>query len=344
MGFDAEIRNKAGPLYERALAIKPNFALARNDYGYWLNDQKRFDEAIAQFEVALAHDPAQGDVNVNLLAYYGRLGDFDKARAQVDRWIAISPENPGPYVMQAVLQELSGNLAEGLKLRRKVLAMAPHDPRVSRDLHFAELGLGEFQSVLKADEPYMRYRAMVLMGRKDEARALVRQETDARPDFPQQQSDYLVVHNNVRDWAEVVRYYDATWGSLDSFQHTFIRPPYLVVLPALIDAGHQDAPAMLAAARRAIDADRASGFQNASYDVNEARLSLLEGDQGKAMDLLELAYAKGMRDIYLFIDSGLIDTPTPRLQALQARVAADINAERAKLGLPEIDMPKAYTR
>jgi len=342
MGFDAETRNKAGPLYERALAIKPNFALARNDYGYWLNDQKRFDEAIAQFEVALTHDPAQSDVNTNLLAYYGRIGDYDKARAQADRWLAISPENPGPYVIQAVLQEMSGNLAEGLKIRRKVLAMAPHDPRASRDLHFAELGLGEFQSVLKADEPYMRYRAMVLMGRKDDARALARQETDARPDFPQQQSDYLAVHSGIHDWAEVVRYYDATWGSLESFQHTFIRPPYLSVLPALIDAGHQDAPAMLAAARRGIDADRASGFQNGSYDVNEAGLSLLEGDQGKVMDLLESAYAKGMRDIYLFIYPSLNDTPTPRLEALQAKVAADINAERAKLGWPAIEMPKAY--
>ncbi|KCZ93863.1 tetratricopeptide repeat protein [Hyphomonas johnsonii] len=342
MAFDAETRDKAGALYERALAIKPNFALARNDYGYWLNDQKRFGEAIAQFEVALAHDPAQSDVNTNLLAYYGRIGDYDKARAQADRWLAISPENPGAYVIQAVLQEISGNLAEGLKIRRKVLAMAPHDPRASRDLHFAELGLGEFQSVLKADEPYMRYRAMVLMGRKDDARALVRQELDARPDFPQQQADYLEIHNNTHDWAEVVRYYDATWGSLESFQKTFVRPPYLVVLPALIDAGHQDAPAMLAAARRAIDADRASGFQNASFDVNEAGVYLLEGDTGKAMDLLELAYAKGMRDISLFIYPILNDTPTPRLEALQAKVAADINAERAKLGWTAIEMPEAF--
>ena len=342
MGFDAETRDKAGALYERAIAIKPNFAMARNDYGYWLNDQKRFDEAIAQFEVALAHDPAQGDVNVNLLAYYGRLGDFDKARAQVDRWIAISPENPGPYAMKAVLQESSGNLAEGLKHRRKVLAMAPHDPRASRERHFAELALGEFQSVLKAEEPYMRYRAMVLMGRKDDARSLVRQELDARPDFPQQQADYLMVHDYIHDWAEVVRYYDATWGSLESFEQSFISPPYTSVLPALIDAGHRDAPAMLVAARRAIDFDRASGFQNASYDTNEASICLLEGDPSKAMDLLELAYSKGKRDIFLFIYPKLNDAPTPRLEALQARVAADINAERAKLGLPAIEMPKAY--
>ncbi|MFT5774788.1 tetratricopeptide repeat protein [Hyphomonas sp.] len=226
MGLDAGTRNKAGALYERALAIKPNFALARNDYGYWLNDQKRFDEAIAQFEVALARDPAQSDLNTNLLAYYGRLGDFDKARAQVDRWLAISPEDPGPYAFRASLQEASGNLTEGLKFRRKVLAMAPHDPRASPDVHFAELGLGKFQTVLKADEPYLRYRAMVLMGRKDDARALVRQETDARPDFPQQQSDYLDVHNSIHDWAEVARYYDEAWGSPESFQQAFIWPPY----------------------------------------------------------------------------------------------------------------------
>ena len=342
MAFDAETRDKAGALYERALAIKPNFALARNDYGYWLNDQKRPDEAIAQFEVALAHDPAQSDVNTNLLAYYGRRGDLDKARAQADRWLAISPENPGPYVMKAVLQELSGNLAEGLKIRRKVLAMAPHNPGASRELHFAELRLGEFQSVVKADEPYVRYRAMVLMGRKDEARALVRQELAVRPDFPQQQSDYLDVHNDIHDWPEVVRYYDETWGSLESFQQAFVWPPYAFVLPALLDAGHRDAPAMLAAARRGIDADRAHGFQSANYDTTDAVIYFLEGHPDKAMDMLERAYSKGKRDIYLFIYPGLNDTPTPRLEALQARVAAGINAERAKLGWPAIEMPQAY--
>ena len=183
---------------------------------------------------------------------------------------------------------------------------------------------------------------MVLMGRKDDARSLVRQELDARPDFPQQQADYLMVHDYIHDWAEVVRYYDATWGSLESFEQSFISPPYTSVLPALIDAGHRDAPAMLVAARRAIDFDRASGFQNASYDTNEASICLLEGDPSKAMDLLELAYSKGKRDIFLFIYPNLNDAPTPRLEALQARVAADINAERAKLGLPAIEMPKAY--
>ncbi len=292
--------------------------------------------------MALARDPAQSDLNTNLLAYYGRLGDFDKARAQVDRWLAISPENPGPHAFRASLQEASGNLAEGLKFRRKVLAMAPHDPRASPDVHFGELGLGEFQTVLKADEPYLRYRAMVLMGRKDDARALVRQETDARPDFPQQQSDYLDVHNSIHDWAEVARYYDEAWGSPESFQQACIWPPYTYVLPALLDAGHRDAPAMLAAARRAIDADRASGFRNANYDMNEAGIYFLEGHPGKATDLLELAYSKGKRDIYLFIYPSLNDAPRPRLEALEAKVAADINAERAMLGWPAIEMPKAY--
>ena len=342
MAFDRETRDKAGALYERALVIKPNFALARNDYGFWLNEYERYDEAVAQLEIALTHDPAQTDVNTNLAAHYGRMGKFDKVRALASRWAAISPENPGPQAFLAISASRTGNLAEGLRLQRKVVEMAPDDPRAERGLHFAELELGEYDLALKADETYVRYRALFLMGRKDEAVALARQELEARPDFPLQQADTLYIYHNAHEWSDIVRYYDATWSSLEAFQATFPRPPYHAVLPALTAAGHPDAPGMHAAARDAIDIQLASGFQSAELLTAQAQLAVLEGDQEAAGEFLETAYANGNRSITLFIDPVLNAAPSPQFEALLAKTADAINAERAKLGLPAIEMPEPY--
>ncbi len=342
MSFDAETRKQAEAFYKRALEKKPNFALARNDYGYWLSDQQRFDEAVAQFEIALEHDPAQSDVNSNLISHYSGLGDYTRARELVDRWSEISPQNPGPFAFRAEIESALGNLAEALKFRRRVLELAPDDPRASRDLHFTELQLGEFENGLKAKEPYIRYRAMMLMGRKQDALKLVASELAARPDFPTQQSDYLDLHNVVRDWKEVVRYYDATWDSLEAFQSPFRYPPYNIVLPALLDAKHPDAPAMLAAWRESIDSRRSEGFASGQMDAIEANLLLIEGDTDKGMDLAEAAYARGFRNITLFMSPYLNDPANPRGKAFLAKYSKDLNAERAKLGLQPIDPPKPY--
>jgi TolB-like protein/Tfp pilus assembly protein PilF len=342
MTFDGETRDKAGAVYERALAIKPNFALARNDYGYWLNDHERFEEAAAQFEIALVHDPAQTDVNTNLAAHYGRKGQFDKVRDLASRWAAISPENPGPLFFLSISAFRTGNLAEGLRLQRKVMEMAPDDPRAERGLRFAELDLGEYDLALKADQAFIRYRALLLLGRKAEAIALAEQELEARPDFPMQQSDTLQLYYDANEWPDIVRYYDATWSSVDAFVANFPRPPYHAVLPALTAAGHPDAPEMHAAARDAIDIQRASGFQSAELLAAQAQLAALEGDQAGAMAFLETAFDNGNRDMTLFIDPVLNAASSPRFNVLLAKTGEAINAERAKLGLPAIEMPEPY--
>lgn len=342
MTFDGDTRDEAGSLYERAIAIKPNFALARNDYGYWLNDHERYEEAVAQLEIALAHDPAQTDVNTNLAAYYGRRAQFDKVRALASRWAAISPDNPGPLFFLSASAFRTGNLAEGLRLQRKAVEMAPDDPRAERVLHLAELDLGEYDLALKADQAYIRYRALLLMGRKAEAVALAEQELEARPDFPTQQSDTLQLYHYANEWPDIVRYYDATWPSIEAFQANYSRPPFHAVLPALTAAGHPDAPEMHAAAREAIDIQLASGFQSAELLTAQAQLAVMEGDPEGAMAFLETAYANGNRSITLFIDPVLNAAPSPQFEALLAKTGDAINAERAKLGLPAIEMPQPY--
>ena len=61
-----------------------------------------------------------------------------------------------------------------------------------------------------------------------------------------------------------------------------------------------------------------------------------------AGEFLETAYANGNRSITLFIDPVLNAAPSPQFEALLAKTADAINAERAKLGLPAIEMPEPY--
>lgn len=182
---------------------------------------------------------------------------------------------------------------------------------------------------------------MALLGRKADAIDLVRKELEKRPDFPQQVADYLVILNVTREWPEIVRYYDSKWDSPDAFRRQFSRsPPFAAVIPALQAAGHADAPAMMALWRKHLDTLEASGFQDTSIDIANANWHLLKGEPDKAADLLETAYSKGARDIFILVSPILEDTP--RLNAIRAKIGKAINAERAKLGLKPIEMPKPY--
>ncbi|MGB3625700.1 MAG: tetratricopeptide repeat protein [Henriciella sp.] len=231
MSFDAEDRAQAERYYELALKEKPNFPLARNDYGYLLNRQGRVDEAVEQLEIALAHDPAQNDVNTNLAAHFMRLRDFDRVEALIGRWEAISPENTGPLGFRSLMHMARGELAQSYLLNKKVLERAPADPRAKRYM-FDSLGsLGEFDKVLTSGIEDMEVVALRFLGRKDEAIDRVTEHLAERPDFPFVQSDYVSAHYFTGEWDEVVRFYNTAWGDKDAFESGYDYPPYGIVAP-----------------------------------------------------------------------------------------------------------------
>ena len=78
--------------YDRALAIKPDYAEALNNRGVALQELKRFDDALASFDRALAIKPDYAEALNNRGNVLRDLKRFDDALASYDRALAIKPD------------------------------------------------------------------------------------------------------------------------------------------------------------------------------------------------------------------------------------------------------------
>ena len=85
--------------YEKAIAINPNLAHPYNNLGFDCYKKGMFDEAIAHYQQALAieHDYAKAHYNLSL-AYYAKKM-FDESMAEYEKARAIDPELAGNIVI-----------------------------------------------------------------------------------------------------------------------------------------------------------------------------------------------------------------------------------------------------
>jgi TolB-like protein len=80
--------------YERAIALKPNYALAWNKYSYGLAFVGQFDKAIETSKVELALDPLSVTANVDLGIIYVYTRHPDEAIRQLQKVIEMDPKLP----------------------------------------------------------------------------------------------------------------------------------------------------------------------------------------------------------------------------------------------------------
>ncbi len=80
-------------LFDRALALEPDFVEAYSNRGNALRRLKRFNDAMASYDAAIALRPDYGPAHNNLGLVWQELGDYEAAIACHDRALAIDPRN-----------------------------------------------------------------------------------------------------------------------------------------------------------------------------------------------------------------------------------------------------------
>jgi tetratricopeptide (TPR) repeat protein len=115
----------------KALALDPDLAWAHGTKGWILQNQRRPEESVPEFERALALDPSGADAYSGLGVDYLALGRFDKSVEALDKAIRASPSDPS-------LTYYYGNKAwanfglkrddEAIELARQALAINPQNP------------------------------------------------------------------------------------------------------------------------------------------------------------------------------------------------------------------------
>ncbi|MGB7973484.1 MAG: adenylate/guanylate cyclase domain-containing protein, partial [Roseiarcus sp.] len=115
----------------KALALDPGLAWAHGTKGWILQNQRRPEESVPEFERALALDPSGADAYSGLGVDYLALGRFDQSLEVLDKAIRASPSDPS-------LTYYYGNKAwanfglkrydEAIELARRALAINPYNP------------------------------------------------------------------------------------------------------------------------------------------------------------------------------------------------------------------------
>jgi tetratricopeptide (TPR) repeat protein len=110
----------------KELAAKyPDDAKAHSELGDYYSGYGSYQEAVSEYEKAVAIDPRSGYA-INQLGYeYARMGNFAKALQCFERYAELNPGLPNPIDSIAEMNIFMGNLDEAVAKYRAVLTMRP---------------------------------------------------------------------------------------------------------------------------------------------------------------------------------------------------------------------------
>lgn len=106
--------DEAERYFRRALELNPQFSPAAQWYAYQLVKQRRFREATAQAEAAVADDPLSQAANINLAVVYLYSGQDDRATQQCRKLTQMDPQLFFEHPMMAIVFARRGLTSEAL--------------------------------------------------------------------------------------------------------------------------------------------------------------------------------------------------------------------------------------
>jgi TolB-like protein/Tfp pilus assembly protein PilF len=143
---------RADELASKALALDPNFAIGHVVMAGTRRGQRRADDAIAEYERALALDPAQADAAKGLGFLYLALGQFEKSLEFLDRATRLSPHDPelsDLYDGRAADYNGLGQYDQAIEWARRAIVINPNNSWAHDSLSSAYLRSGQCEKSLE---------------------------------------------------------------------------------------------------------------------------------------------------------------------------------------------------
>ena len=111
--------------YNKALAIKPDYADAYYNMGVTLQDQGKLEEAIEAYNKALAIKPDYAEAYNNMGNALQEQGKLEEAIEAYNKALAIKPDYAEAYYNMGVTLQDQGKLEEAIEAYNKALAIKP---------------------------------------------------------------------------------------------------------------------------------------------------------------------------------------------------------------------------
>ncbi|HEX9869172.1 MAG TPA: tetratricopeptide repeat protein [Candidatus Tectomicrobia bacterium] len=143
--FTKESNTQARQLYEKAVALDPQYAEAEANLGWtyymewtwrWSADPQNPERMLALAHQALALDDSLPVAHSLLSWGYYLQQQYDQAIAEGERAIALDPNNADSYARQADVLNLAGRPADALQMVEQAMRLNPRYP----PLYLLELG------------------------------------------------------------------------------------------------------------------------------------------------------------------------------------------------------------
>ena len=136
--------------YDRALALQPDHAEALCNRGNALRQLKRFDEALESYDRALAARPDDANALNNRGNMLHELKRFDEALASYDRALALQPDHAKALYCRGDALHERGDLHAALAHYRRALSLKPEFADLYNNMGSLLKELGQFQEAQSA--------------------------------------------------------------------------------------------------------------------------------------------------------------------------------------------------
>ena len=350
---DADLRG-AESAYLQGIELSPNYAPLYQWYAALLNQTLvRPHDAIPYAKMAVALDPRSAIIIVDYANSLREAGKLDEALEQYDLAIAIDPGLAAAYVNKAwLLGERKAEIAEAIRLIEHANRATPRSRVVINDLSARFFDVGNFDraealadaAVTLAPEHgwALLWQACLQVHKGDRAeaaqsaRAALR-DTPGQPEALAILRDHYMANGEYSQAVELYRRFYPTLLEESSQSYEMVGWAFDVAIDLsvlLIEMGRLElAERLLAAAL--IEAKRQQQQGIVRADIALATIHALRGDRGAAIDALRGAVDKGWRAgwrIALNHDAALDSLrDSPEFQNIVAYIEADMEQQRHEL-------------
>jgi len=324
---------------KKALALNPGLVDAANWLSGSLANLGRLEEARELLEDMVERDPFYRPGLYGAVEWYNITGKTAESKAFVDRISAFFPDDPMISLLKGRTLMAEGHPGDALALLEAAVEREPGSMASRSALGRALIDTGQYERAAEIDAPFQKAWALVFLGRQEEARIILSELASSGEDI----SDYINLSVLTGHYAEVVEFFETRWPDFDAFEADF--PPFgridLYTYADLAQAyaaegNEQRFRDCMTRYRTHLDRARELGLASVILDVMEALYFALSGDHETAVKNLDRA-----------VDAGYLGYPRmskewvqlkplegdPEFEAVQARMVAHLNAERAKVGL-----------
>lgn len=343
LGFlSLRLDSSAEPYMRKAVALSPQ----RPDFHRWhaetLMAVNRYDQAIAEYKRAVEIDPLWGLNYDHLIGALYLVGRKDEASAYLRRFLALSTDQRARQLLLLSVRKLDFDLAGELKTAETLHRAYPNERQMRLNLAatLAQLGERRRAASLMPDD------SLATAAMQGDMQGLARAAEALGAGFWNQSgwwnsADLLVASGRS---AEIVRFFDRdrplATGQIEGNDNVAV--PDIIV--ALRKAGRNaDAEKLLLVFRNRVRSLPNTGLLGEEKSLGAGQIAALSGDREAAIRSLdywsrrnpiELTHIPAMALRYDAAFGSLADDP--RFPAIEDRVRAAINRERAKVGLPEL--------